>query len=142
MLLIDYATGHIACVAFLLKAGSQLNLVTKSAVPETALALAVRKRHQLVVKQLLEAGADANLTFPLYSAALLGEEGIVQLLIAHKVNVNARREDDSTALYAAAQEGHAAIIDRLAAAGADLNAMKKGKISALYIAAQVCFFNS
>ena len=129
-------------MAFLLKAGAQLNLVTKSEVPETALALAVRKRHHLVVKQLLEAGADPNLTFPLYSAALLGDEGVVQLLLAHKVNVNARRDDDSTALYAAAQEGHAAIIDRLASAGADLNAMKKGKISALYIAAQVCLLPS
>lgn len=75
---------------------------------------------------LLEAGAEvdavarnAQQVTPLHSAAAHRHNAVIQLLLAHGANVNARQQGGETPLMEAAQNGDSELVDDLLARGAD-----------------------
>jgi len=85
------------------------------------------------LKALLEGGANPNLldreaNSPLLSAVIRqGQQPAVELLLAHKANVNVgRAEYGWTPLHEAANRGNKAIAELLLKAGADVNAKDRG----------------
>ncbi len=93
------------------------------------------------LKALLEGGADPNLPgredkSPLLCAVEIegGQPG-VELLLAHKANVNVGRPNDGwTPLHEAAYRGRKEIAELLLKAGADVNAKSQGWITPLHVA--------
>jgi len=78
---------------------------------------------------LLARGAEVNsvsrnpqVVMPLHSAVAAANHDLVQLLISHGADVNARQEGGFTPLHAAAKSGQVKIVEALVAAGADLDA--------------------
>jgi len=61
---------------------------------------------------------------------------VVELLLAHHANVNAKSKDGWTPLFAAAQEGQTAIAEVLIAHGADVNARNSNQATPLVLALQ------
>jgi hypothetical protein len=93
----------------------------------SSLAQACKNGSAAMVKMLLEAGADINLTLKggetmLMLASRSGNAEAVQMLLGRRANPNARERLGQTALMWAAAEGHTAIVRALIAAGADTNA--------------------
>ena len=85
-----------------------------------------------IVKQLLAAGANANMATKggltaLQLAAKGGFLGIVRQLLAAGANANAAAENGLTALHLAARNGYIRIAEKLLASGADKNALFNGK---------------
>lgn len=79
---------------------------------------------------LLARGAEINsasrnqqLVMPLHSAVAAANFDLVQLLISHGADVNARQQGGFTALHAAARSGLVQIVEALVAAGAELDAV-------------------
>jgi ankyrin repeat protein len=75
------------------------------------------------VKALLARGVDPNIVDPngdplLYTAARAGNRATVDVLLASKVNVDARNRFGDTPLMGAALEGHLDIVRKLRARGA------------------------
>jgi ankyrin repeat protein len=62
---------------------------------------------------------------PLHLAAEKGYNDVVELLLAHKAEVDAKTESGETPLYLAAREGHKDVVELLLAHGADVNAKDK-----------------
>jgi ankyrin repeat protein len=63
-----------------------------------------------------------NLNADLLKAAEVGKTDVVQALIAKGADIDARGEDDWTALVGAARWGHTATVKALLEAGANVNA--------------------
>jgi ankyrin repeat protein len=61
---------------------------------------------------------------------------VVELLLAHHANVNAKSKDGWTPIFAAAQQGEAAIAEILLAHGADVNAPNSNQATPLALALQ------
>jgi hypothetical protein len=87
-----------------------------------------------VAEFLLEHGAEVNSpsrnaqrVMPLHSAAAGRHLTIMQALLAHGADPNARQADDFTPLHAAAQNGQIEMVELLLAHGADVNAKANGK---------------
>lgn len=75
-----------------------------------------------VVEELLDEGADVNLTLrrtPLHVAAEKGHSEIVDLLVAHGADLNAQDHLGRVPLLLAVNRGHREIARRLAEAGTD-----------------------
>jgi ankyrin repeat protein len=79
-----------------------------------------------LASSLLEAGAEVDAVArndqqvtPLHSAAAHRHNAVIQLLLAHGANVNARQENGETPLMEAAQNGDTALVGDLLARGAD-----------------------
>ena len=90
--------------------------------------------HANVAEFLLDHGAEVNSpsrnaqqVMPLHSAAAGQHLAIVQALLAHGANPNARQAEDFTPLHAAAQNGQIEMVELLLAHGADANAKANGK---------------
>jgi cytohesin len=90
----------------------------------------------------LEYGANPNLrnktgSTPLHDAALKGTREVIELLLAHAAEINARnREDGATPLHFAASFGRLDAVKALVEHGADTG-LKTGKDStALQLAAE------
>lgn len=93
--------------------------------------------HVAVVKEMIEAGADVNMTVslpvkdrpgetfsnitPLFAAAALGHTPCVMELIKAGADVNIARSDGYTPLYTAAYNGHEGCVASLIQAGADIH---------------------
>ncbi len=89
----------------------------------SALAHAARNGHVALVQQLLDMGADPNMTgdeqwTALHLAAHGGHGNVVRLLLARGADVNARMREGWTAWMLAAREGHVAVAQMLRDAGA------------------------
>ena len=87
---------------------------------------AARFGHTEIVKKLLDVGAAPDLLSrgdgwtPLLMAARYGHTDIVKLLLEHKVNINAKMDEDWTPLIAAARYGYTDIVKLLLDAKADI----------------------
>jgi ankyrin repeat protein len=91
-----------------------------------AIGLAVFFRQPELARTLIERGADVNAAArnafrvaPVHAAAAVRDIAIMQLLIDHGADVNARQQMGYTALHTAAQHGDDVMLDLLLAAGAD-----------------------
>lgn len=124
-----------AKVRLLLARGAQVN--HKQAEGRTPLFQAAGLGNATaIVRLLLDSGADpgattANGQTPLHMAALRGNRASLKLLLARKVNVNARAGNGATALMGASSSGDSIAVQILLAAGADPNLLTKKKDSAL-----------
>jgi ankyrin repeat protein len=72
---------------------------------------------------------------PLHWAALEGHNDLVELLLAHGADVNAKDNGNYTALHEAALAGHNDLVELLLAHGADVNTKDKDGFTALHDAA-------
>ena len=109
-----------------------LTTYDKSNGPITALMVACRMRQLEAAKACLDTGlrarlglsaADINAQSPsgccaLSFAAEVGDEGIVELLLAAQANVDLADEDGDTCLHKASENGHVSCVGLLLAAGA------------------------
>jgi len=106
-----------------------------------ALHLAARTGDAAEVTRLLASGVDVNArdelgSTPLLDASWEGHEDVVQLLIAHGADVNAKHlEAGSTALQYAVLTGRAAIVRDLLHAGAHTDGRDRSSATALHVAA-------
>ena len=98
--------------------------------------------HDVVVKVLLDKGADVNQgnnsgSSPLYHASNNGHVAVVKVLLDKGADVNQGNKEGSSPLYAAAFKGHEAVVTVLLDKGAAVNhqANLEGT-SPLYIAAE------
>jgi ankyrin repeat protein len=109
-----------------------------------AVGLAVFFRQPELARVLIERGANVNAAArnafrvaPVHAVAAVRDAAIMQLLIDHGADVNARQQMGYTALHTAAQHGDDVMLDLLLAAGADPRAAgDDGKTPADLAAAQ------
>jgi ankyrin repeat protein/Ca2+-binding EF-hand superfamily protein len=106
---------------------------------ETALFMAARK-HPAVVKVLLEAGADPNLSnflgvTPMHRAALSGQIEIIEMLAAEGALVDATNLDGYTPFHTAVMEGNLDMLKALLKLKADYGLLTRSGLSAVHIAA-------
>jgi ankyrin repeat protein len=99
-----------------------------------ALCAASSGGHEAVVRLLLEKGANVNNGNALCAASSGGHEAVVRLLLNRGADVNAKSGQDGNALYAASSGGHEAVVRLLLNRGADVNAESGPNGNALYAA--------
>lgn len=104
-----------------------------------ALGLAVEGESMLVLRMLLDSGADVNASdkageTPLTVAAKLGKTAVLKMLLDSRADVNAPGEGGETPLMVAARFGKTANVEFLLAAGADVNVRTPGGETALLLA--------
>jgi len=106
----------------------------------TALQVACKECHFLIVQKLLSCGANPDpeelKKAPLWYAAKRGSFEIVSALIGHGANVNRNTFHGTTPLYLACQENHTKVADLLITHGADINIVEENGVSSLEISCQ------
>ncbi len=107
----------------------------------TALGLSCFFNQKEIAHFLLEEGADPNISSnndfkvaPLHSAAAISQIGIVNILLQHGANINAKQSSGVTALHSAAHNGAVEIVKLLLQNGADKEAKTKDGKSVLAFA--------
>ena len=106
-------------VRLLLQNGANVNEVTETQEGNTRpwpnpLLQASKNKNPRIVKILLDAGADPNVSsalwgnseVPLHEAAKIGSIDILHVLLQHGADVNAQGEDGFSAIHFAASSGH------------------------------------
>lgn len=113
------------CFLALVAKGMDVNQA--NARGETPLVFAASSGEEMMVKRLLQAGADPNVKFNragytlLMDAAFEGLTPVAHDLIRAKANINSQDKGGQSALHYAAKEGHRELIELLIKAGADKN---------------------
>jgi hypothetical protein len=106
--------GDIAKINALLGKGADINQLDRAG--HTALHLAVLNERVEVVRALLEAGAEVDITNqrfgfrPLHLSARKGNAGVSELLIRYGSDLDAQSLRGKTALHLAATNGHLAVV--------------------------------
>ncbi|CAF1331675.1 unnamed protein product [Adineta ricciae] len=132
---------RVDVVKFLIHRGAQVNVQNRYGV--SPLLLCAESGNQELVRALVEAGADVNVTpqgelaeenllagqTPLFGAAKKGHVEICEYLIQNGANVNAVTMTGATALYTATEEAHLDVIELLIQHGADVNRSPKGQVA-------------
>ncbi len=114
--------GNIQGVLTLLSHGAKVD--TDDDNGTTALMFAANLGYTEIVRSLLAAGANINLTRKIHGltalmlAANSCQVDVVKLLVSQGANINATNHDGSTALMIAALKGHIEIVQVLLAANA------------------------
>ena len=132
------ASGHIAMVTSLMKAGVDVN--TRDTYGGTALHQAASYGHNNTIKILIEAGAEVDAQdekgeTPVHVAVPLEQINSIEILIEAGADVNIKDEDGLTALHKAAQEDKPIIVEYLAKQPwIDLNLQDKDGNTALHLA--------
>ncbi|RMZ91406.1 hypothetical protein DV736_g1357, partial [Chaetothyriales sp. CBS 134916] len=108
---------------------------------ETPLSWAALQGHEVVVKLLLEKGAELDSKdeygeTPLSWAALQGHEVVVKLLLEKGAELDSKSKSGQTPLSWAAQGGHEAVVKLLLEKGAELDSKSKSGQTPLSRAAQ------
>ncbi|MCJ1270547.1 hypothetical protein MMC22_010444 [Lobaria immixta] len=109
---------------------------------KTALIWAVQRRHEVMVRLLLEKGADVKARdkkgqTALREAALNGHVAVVRLLLERRANIEAKDKDGRTALIVAALNGHEAVVRLLLEKGVNIEAKDRHGLTALMWAAWI-----
>ena len=101
---------------------------SKDGYGRTPLWWAAENGHEMVVKLLVEKGADVNSKddrdgwTPLWRAAENGHEAVVELLVEKGADVNSKEDRDGrTPLWWAAENGHEEVVKLLLEKGADVD---------------------
>jgi len=124
--------GHLEFVKFLVEKGA--NLDTGDDVGFTPLQTSVGEDDINLVKYLLKNGANVNAGLPLRTACAYGKEKIVNILLAHGADPNARDGEGCTAIFHAVMDGHIQIIKTLIKHGAQLDVTDNEGVSPLSLA--------
>jgi|GEM_PF-2399362 len=123
---------------------SLLLILSAGARAQDALERAIYAGDEAGARALIEAGADVNRRLPPFStpplslAAIRGEAGIVDLLLAAGAEVDLPDYRGMTALSAAVRScaGSAPVIEKLLAAGADIDSRSGANLTPLLVAMQ------
>ena len=123
-----------------LDAQTKDKLKNQSAPPQFSLNDAVHFNDIVLIKGLIDAGADVNRKdklgeTPLHVAVVEGYKEIASMLIENGADVNAGDIRGLTPLHAAAWRGYRDIVILLIANGADINARDKDALTPLHTAA-------
>jgi|JI10StandDraft_1071094.scaffolds.fasta_scaffold824477_2 ankyrin repeat protein len=115
----------------------------------TALGLATFFGHFTLVELLLNKGADPNIASnnpfnvaPIHSACAISAYDLVELLIMHGANVNAKQMQSITPLHTAAHNGQTELSKLLIENGAEINAKTDQGHTALYMAHEKYFLET
>jgi ankyrin repeat protein len=118
---------HLEVVKFLLAEGANVNFQgPRGTEQETALSLAASIGSEIMVKLLVENGAnleskDGSGETPLWRAASNGHEAVVKLLVENGANLESRDNNlEQTPLSWVADKGHETVVKLLIEKGADL----------------------
>jgi ankyrin repeat protein len=98
----------------------------------TPLMVAIEKKNEVIIRILLEHGADPNIAdqagdTPLMIAVLKEYPDIVNILLTAGANPNHKNEFGSTPIMAAAEAGNIPILELLISKGADMNVTNNQK---------------
>lgn len=140
---LHWATHHddVESAELLIRAGADVRAADRYGV--TPLSLACTNGSAVMIEKLLRAGADPNSVLPegetaLMTAARVGNPDAVNVLLAHKANVNARESwRGQTALMWAVAQKHAAVARALIEHGADVNARSNSGFTPLLFAVRM-----
>ena len=110
--------GHREVVRFLLEHGGGLNTPSRNAQKVAPIHAAVACGDGVILRALLERGADVNVRqeggfTPLHGAAAGGDTEALSLLLEHGADVTARTVDGRTAADTAKERGHETLAERL-----------------------------
>lgn len=142
MLLASARHGKEALVRVLLNSG--VDIEAKDSSGWTALHHAAPLGREPVVRLLFERGAnkkertdtgDTGCTALHLAALTRGNEGMLKLLLENGIDIDARTNDESTALHKAAWCGDESLVQLLLERGANINAKTRDGTTALHIAA-------
>ncbi len=103
--------------------------------------LAAYKGHEAVVRALLKAGAEVEVTnsfgsTPLHIAAQNGHLDVISLLLEKKAKVDVKNKFGWSPIHLAAQNGEASVVESLVQVGADVNSAGKYGLTPLDMAAE------
>uniref|UniRef100_A0A8C5KK06 Ribonuclease L (2', 5'-oligoisoadenylate synthetase-dependent) n=1 Tax=Jaculus jaculus TaxID=51337 RepID=A0A8C5KK06_JACJA len=116
------ATGHSH-----LQEESTSSRTGKATEDDLLLIKAVQKQDVPWIQQLLERGADVNVSeeqggwTPLHNAVQRGRVDIAELLLRHGADPHARKKNGATPFITAAVHGHVRLLQLFLSAGADVN---------------------
>ncbi|KAJ9644083.1 hypothetical protein H2199_003951 [Coniosporium tulheliwenetii] len=124
----------------------KLSVNKKDSRGRTALHWAASRGNEVMVRLLLEEGADLHAKdedgrTALHEAARSGKEAVVRLLLEEGADLHAKDKDGRTALHEAARSGKEAVVRLLLEKGANPDAKNKGGETVLYEAAS-CMNNT
>lgn len=110
--------GHRDVVQFLLAHGGGLNTPSRNAQKVAPVHAAVARGDAVILRALLERGANVNVRqeggfTPLHGAAAGGDDEALSLLLEHGADVRAQTVDGRTAADTAKERGHEALAERL-----------------------------
>ena len=110
--------GQKEAVEYLIKAGAELNSVSKNKMAVTPLQSAVAGRHSEITRLLIETGASPNVWerggyTPLHTAAHNGDIEIARSLIFGGADIEASSEKGETPLDMALATGHSEVAELL-----------------------------
>lgn len=119
-------------IAVLLEA-RDINLEARALNGNTALMLAAYKKLPLVVKALLDKGAEVNQPgwTALHYAASVGDNAIVQMLLDKSAYIDAESPNRTTPIMMAARSGHILTVKLLLDEGADATLKNQQGLSAI-----------
>lgn len=110
--------GHLEVAQFLLRAGVEINSLSRNVLQAAPIHLAVTGGYTSIVQALLEHGADPNVRqsgglTPLHVAAKNGNLQIVLMLLLNGADLSFKADDGRTALNLAQESGHAEVVELL-----------------------------
>jgi len=148
-LIIAARNGHKGLVATLIQKYS-VNLESEGTVKfdghliegATALWCSAGAGHKIIVKTLVEAGADVNHvtktnSTPLRAACFEGRLDIVQFLCENKADFHIANKYNNTCLMISCYKGHQEVVQYLLSVGADSNSKALCGASALHFSAEI-----
>lgn len=136
-------TGAVEPLQWILETNPDLNAISghfRTALRAACAETATSRADEMIVKILLDAGADVNAdsghSSCIEAASTAGSEAIVRQLLEAGAKVNVCGGYFGSALHSASFYGYEAIVDQLLKAGADLNLVDEFYGTAIYSA---CF---